>query len=315
MPGFDDQANSEYMPDLDYDDIDLVDDAKGVDCVTEHLEMEQPEGDVTNNGEYWKDFDIKHGPELNEALSQIPVVQEIEEVKSEAKAESEHTPINEPFFSNEIAEAAKYGNSFAQSKELLREKLTEKIDDSAHVRNCLNRKDVVVKSILRSMRKYYADLVQDNSEYKRKIRNIKLKHKTLVCCCIDLAKALSLSDADNNVAFYLTAIAFPTDLRKILIKHRDEVQSNSEELQVGLTAIDKIENAMTRYSKKVMNEFMKIPEICLLLLNYLSKVKNEDYKEHYKFLKELANTSLESYSKTDLSNKSSVEGQLINLIK
>lgn len=277
--------------------------------------MELPEGDLTNNDDNWRGIYPKHNLDHNEVMSEIAVVREIEEAKSEARPASENTPKNPHLLSIEFAEAGKFATSLVHSKEQLREKLNEQIDVSAHVKNCLNRKDVVIKSILRSMRKYYADLVQDNSEYKRKIRNIKLKHKTLVNSCLDLSKALSLTQVDNNVAFFLTAIAFPTDLRKILVNTRAEMPNNKNAIQIGLKAIDKIESAMTRYSKKVMSEFIKIPEICMLLLNYLSKAKNEGYKEHYVFLKEMANASLETCPKVDLITKSSIEGELIELIK
>ena len=76
-----------------------------------------------------------------------------------------------------------------------------------------------------------------------------------------MAKALSLSSSDNNVAFYLTALAFPTDLRKILVNAGEENPNNKSEFSVGIQAIDIIENAMTRYSKKVMQDFIRIPEI------------------------------------------------------
>jgi hypothetical protein len=103
--------------------------------------------------------------------------EELEKAKSENQAASENTPVNKHLLSKESNEF-KQDDTMAQTNALLK----EKIDDSIHVSKCINRKDVVIKSILRSMRKYYSDLVQDNSEYKRKIRNISVKHKTLVNC-------------------------------------------------------------------------------------------------------------------------------------
>lgn len=130
-----------------------------------------------------------------------------------------------------------------------------------------------------------------------------------------MARTLGLSEADNNVAFYLTAIAFPTDLRKILKKTQDENIDKKPEIMVGLRALDKIENAMTRFSRKVMNDFMSIPEICMLLLNYLTKVKNQEYQEHYKSLKEMAEKTLNNCDEQKLISSSATEGKMIEFIK
>jgi hypothetical protein len=181
-------ALSEVAPDLDYDEIDAINDAKNNDCLTEHQEMEDPELSGENNNQELRE-QCKLRGELDEVNSEHQVIQQMEEVKSEGRPASEHTPINKHLLSSESCEFKK-AETMAQSKEALK----EKIDDQAHVKSCLNRKDVVVKSILRSMRKYYADLVQDNSEYRRKIRNIGIKHKTLIGCSLSLARILSLSN-------------------------------------------------------------------------------------------------------------------------
>jgi len=291
---------SEVAPDLDYEEIDAINWAREIECVTEHLEMWEPEIDSSEHSKKW----VKNNSENNDQLSDMLKSEELEKAKSENQAASENTPVNKHLLSKESNEF-KQDDTMAQTNALLK----EKIDDSIHVSKCINRKDVVIKSILRSMRKYYSDLVQDNSEYKRKIRNISVKHKTLVNCWLSLAKALSLTEKEENVAFYLTAIAFPSDLKKILNKTIAQNPESKENLSFGLKTIDIIENAMTRFSKKVMKDFMDIPEICLLLVNYLGKVKNSEYEDHYTMLKDMADGTL----KTIVPNfNSKVNGVFIN---
>jgi hypothetical protein len=310
FPGLSEQAVSEYVPDLDYDDVDLADGLKEVSFHTEEPLMEEPEEKEEHSLGDWKRFKYDLDAEEPEVMSQILVAEDIQEIQSDDKPASVHTPQNKHLLSNESSEM-KNAMTLAVSKDLLR----EKIDDESHVKNCINRKDVVIKSILRSMRKYYADLVQDNSEYKRKIRNIKLKHKTLINCCYNLAEMLGLSDCNTSVAFYLSAIAFPTDLRKILKKSISEFPENKAQFSIGLKAIERIESAMTRYNKRVMKEFIGVPEICYLLLHYISKMKNEDYGEFYKLLKEMANETLDLCSKGSLTSVSTHEGKIIEIIK
>jgi hypothetical protein len=143
------------------------------------------------------------------------------------------------------------------------------------------------------MRKYYADLLQNNSAYKRKMRNIKLKHKMLIECSQLLTTSLNLGGYEDSLPFYLAAIAFPTDLRKILNKGIEKKPENQKEFESCKRVIDTIECALTRYSKKVLDDFIKMPEICKLLLNYLKKVRNEEYQEHYEMLTQMAKVSLE----------------------
>lgn len=310
MPGLSEQAYSEYVPDLDYDGPELVGPNQDVSCHTEELLMEDPENlDEDSFGDFQR-FKYNLNVDENEVMSQVPVAEEIDEVKSEEKPGSAHTPKNKHLLSNESNDM-KNALTLAVSKDLLR----EKIDSESHVKNCINRKDVVIKSILRSMRKYYADLVQDNSEYKRKIRNISLKHKTLINCCYNLAETLSLSESSASVAFYLSAIAFPTDLRKILNKSMEEFPESKNEFSIGLKAIDRIESAMTRYNKRVMKEFIGVPEICYLLLHYLGKVKNQEYVEFYETLKKMAGETLDLCSKGSITSVSTHESKIIEIIK
>jgi len=123
-----------------------------------------------------------------------------------------------------------------------------------------------------------------------------------------------MKEYDETLPFYLAAIAFPTDLRKILLKASTNKPENAKEFNACKGILDTIENAMSRYSKKVLEDFIRMPEVSMLLLNYLSKRKNAEYKEHYKMLKEMAEVSLEKYSFTSAPKSYKVEANIFSLI-
>lgn len=163
------------------------------------------------------------------------------------------------------------------------------------------------------MRKYFADLLQGNSEYKRKMRNIKIKHEMLASCSVSLIKTLKFSEYEDSLPFYLAALAFPNDLRKILNKAEAQKPTNGKEFESCRDIIDTIEAALSRYSKKVLQKFMGMPEICKLLIHYLSKVRNAEYQDHFKMLKEMAEVSLEKTSYNDAFKSFRTESRIFKI--
>lgn len=290
---------SEQTPELDDEEIENIDNIDIPDNLTDLKNLDNEEQQNVDVEKVWAEYDIdeRHSNKGANPITQNHKVQNQEEIKKEQHHESVETPSRKGLLYE--SDELKHAETHEHSKDLLK----VKVDNVAKVKNCLNRKDVVVKSILRSMRKFYSELLQDNSEYKRKIRNIKLKHQKLIRCSLELAKTLSLGNSDEAVAFYLTAVAFPTDLKKILAKGISEEPENKGLFNEGIREIERIECALTRYSKRVMDEFIKIPEVCMLLLNYLDKVENEEYDDHYKMLKEMANESLETNKESEMHDK------------
>lgn len=63
-----------------------------------------------------------------------------------------------------------------------------------------------------------------------------------------------------------------------------------------------------------MKEFIKIPEICVLLKHYLGKVKNPEYKEHYKHLNDMATASLETFNKVKNEDYDTTAAKIFKLI-
>ena len=125
-----------------------------------------------------------------------------------------------------------------------------------------------------------------------------MKHQKLIYSTTQIANLLNISQFKDSLGFYLAAVAFPNDLKKILKNAIKDIPQHENEFKFGLQVLDKIDDALTKYSNRCMKEFIKIPEICVLLKNYLSKVQNPEYKEHYKNLNDMATTSLETFSKT-----------------
>lgn len=195
------------------------------------------------------------------------------------------------------------------------EELKERIDNTAHVKNCIERKDVVIKSILRCMRKYYADLIQDNTDFDRKARNIKLKHQKLVNSAIIITRKLSLDGHTDIIAFYLLAFSFPIDFKKLLTLKLKMLDSDKALFSTALEALKGVETALSKYSKKVMHEFQNIPEACLLLQHYLTRVRNYKYQNYYKKLKKLSadGVSNNPHKATDPTDR--FESKVIRLIK
>lgn len=193
--------------------------------------------------------------------------------------------------------------------------LKENIDNTAHVKCCLSRKDVVIKSILRSMRKYYSDLLQDNTEFTRKQRNIKIKHKRLVSGAIQIAETLGYSSNKYVVAFYLASVSFPQDFRKCLYNALKKNKAMADLILEAIDTINKIEITLTKFSKKVMDDFAELPEACLLLSHYLDRVNNPNYKGYFRILKNLAEAGINMREIRAREGEERFESKVMQLIR
>jgi len=200
--------SDDESPDKEEDEIDQIDNGiVGSYCSETHLDLDAPQPDDEELKQKWINNSPKkriiyhpkpspiitarniYRPLINElpqhrafddSLDYIPSFPPIDAIEpSPLKAASEITSRNKNLATKDTIDSNQK-KKHEESKVCL----VEVVDDEAKVKNCINRKDVVIKSILRSMRKYYADLLQDNSEYKRKMRNIKLKHQMLIQCSI-----------------------------------------------------------------------------------------------------------------------------------
>jgi hypothetical protein len=136
----------------------------------------------------------------------------------------------------------------------------------------------------------------------------------LINSSIDVSNAIDLSTFKKSLPFFLASIAFPIDMKKMLKKAAKNKPGNKRDFNSGVDIIKSIESAMTHYSKKVMKDFVKMPEVSALLLNYLSKVDSQAYKGHYKMLKDMAEKSISESSKNEADPEVKLEEKLILLI-
>ena len=56
------------------------------------------------------------------------------------------------------------------------------------------RRDVIIKSILRAIRRYFCNKLETNTIYKRKEKKIKVKHENLIKCSKEITNELSLDE-------------------------------------------------------------------------------------------------------------------------
>ena len=80
------------------------------------------------------------------------------------------------------------------------------------------RKDVLIKSILRSMRRYYWTIMENSTIYKRKEKKIKYKHLNLINCAEHTIAKLGLGDFSSNMGLFFCLFSYSWDMRKILEK-------------------------------------------------------------------------------------------------
>ena len=142
------------------------------------------------------------------------------------------------------------------------------------------------------MRKYYWDLIQDNTYYRRTMRNVKLKHKMLISCSNEITEKFMSTSEMRSTTFILASIAFPNDMKKILKLSWEEKKNSMEIVNEALEKISTIEWAMNKFSMKNLSKFLEIYEVPILLMNYLSKVQNSEYIYYYTMLQEMAEKAI-----------------------
>lgn len=162
------------------------------------------------------------------------------------------------------------------------------------------------------MRRYYADLLQSNTNYRRKIRNIHKKHQMLVASCTEIAKELCIEGYQESLPFFIAAISFPIDMRKILMKASRMKRGQDKSFIKGVEIIKHVEKAMLNFSEKTLKDYIDIPEISSLLLHYLSLVENRQYEEHYEFLREMAENRLKINEGSKESQSNTTASHVLN---
>ena len=167
------------------------------------------------------------------------------------------------------------------------------------------RRDVCIKSILRSMRRFYCAKLETMTPYLRKEKKIKLKHQTLIKCTKQIVEDLGLDKFGPNMAFYFALFAYSCDMRKILEKSKATFYlcANSEIdvplINKAIQIINLIENALNRFSKKIFNKLIDIPEIAYMIQHFLAQnpeslENTREYEECIQILDEKSSEVLSS---------------------
>lgn len=129
-----------------------------------------------------------------------------------------------------------------------------------------------MKSIFRMMRRHYCKLLEDVTGYNRKEKCLHIKHKELLKNIVEGISKLNFNNFASNMAFYFGAFAYPSDMRKILEESKQQYRTQNEVLSQALYIVQLVDNCFNRYSKKVLNDMLSIPQFSFLIYYYLSNV-------------------------------------------
>lgn len=142
----------------------------------------------------------------------------------------------------------------------------------------LKRKDVVFKSIFRMMRRYYWKLLETTTGYNRKEKCLKSKHKELIKSLVEGMNKLNFNELGINMPFYFGAFAYPSDMRKILEESKQQFRTQNEILSQAIYIVELVDNCFNRFSKKVLNDLIAVPQFSFLIHYYLKNV--DDLSEY-----------------------------------
>ena len=129
----------------------------------------------------------------------------------------------------------------------------------------LKRKDVIFKSIFRMMRRYFCQLLEESTDYDRKEKCINTKHKQLVKYISIGMEKLGFNSFGKNMPFYFAAFAYPSDMRKILEESKQQFRTQNETLSHATYIVELVDNWFNRFSKKILNDMLAIPQISFLI--------------------------------------------------
>ena len=136
----------------------------------------------------------------------------------------------------------------------------------------------------------------------------------MIRAAVSVTKTLNFDRFQESLGFYLAAIAFPGDLRKMIKSTSEDMPKYKKEFIKGLHILNKIEDAFIRYSKNILKEFIRIPEACLLLRNFLETIEEKELSETHTQLKDMSSKTLKTLSKDSNWNHQNSAVKIFNLI-
>lgn len=166
-------------------------------------------------------------------------------------------------------ESSAEADNLEQARELMRG--VETSDRNIQVINPQNlkRNDVVLKSILRSMRRFFWNKFLAITKFKKTEKQLKVRKENLVKCVKELIPQLNLPEGLANYEFYYLALAYPSELKKVLNDAKNTSKQQGNAVSQTLNIVKMFESVLNRFSKKIFNSFMEIPEIAFLVQHFL----------------------------------------------
>lgn len=158
------------------------------------------------------------------------------------------------------------------------------------------------KSIFRKMRRYFCKLLEDQTGYNRKEKSLNIKHRELIKCLAAGMPALGFSSFNMNMPFYFGAFAYPSDMRKILEESKQHYRNQNEVLTQAMYIVGLVDNCFNRFSKKILDDLLAVPQFSFLINYYLSNVDDlGDYPKPFQNCYEIltqSKASLTGYSES-----------------
>lgn len=83
---------------------------------------------------------------------------------------------------------------------------------------------------------------------------------------------LGFSNFSKNMPFYFGAFAYPNDMRKILEESKQQYRTQNAVLTQAIYIVELVDNCFNRFSKKILNDLLGVPQFSFLLHYYLTNV-------------------------------------------
>lgn len=170
------------------------------------------------------------------------------------------------------------------------------------------RKDVIFKSILRLMKRFFQNKFEKDGKYNRGLKNKKEKNQRLIQTAVEICEECGLTNSAPGMAFYIASASYSCEMRKFLYLSKSQNSTKISEINQCINIINLIDNAMNKFSMKVFSNFMDIPQIAILI-NYFLSIPHEEFEqtdefdEYIETLNSKSQKMIRSYNRTNYTRK------------
>lgn len=123
-------------------------------------------------------------------------------------------------------------------------------------------------------------MLEDSTGYNRKEKSLHIKHKDLIKSLAKGMPILGFNSFSMNMPFYFGAFAYPSDMRKIIEESKQQYRTQNEVLTKALFVVELVDNCFNRFSKKILNDLLAVPQFSFLIHYYLEN--GEDFTNYPK---------------------------------